>query len=145
MHDNNVPYGTPGTQAMAANAKPGIVDTATQMNDALVKMTGLLLALEKRLAMLEKASMLRVTISSAQARAVQKAVVDRAKSLCDDNELAYEQFGAYVRGAIWRAFRAEYAVPTAYDLPEVQYASALETVRCWHSFAFMRKLRRAVR
>ena len=139
---------TPSVTREIAHANPVIqsVDLpqiASQLDGTLAQFAGLVAVFEKRLAALEKTTQLRVTVNSRQARAIQRAVSERAKTLCADHNIEYLTFGTRIRDTIWRAFRSEYAVPTAYDLPESQYASALETVKSWNSFAYMRRLRRA--
>lgn len=134
-----------GAQGQAAQlgitAAP--LQLSMQLQEAVQQMAGLIIVLERRTQALEKILGQRVTVSSIQARTLQRAVADRAKQLCETDDMEYTSLGRKIRAAIWRDFRWEYAVPSAYDLPLFAFEGALEMVHEWYSFALMRRLRKS--
>lgn len=101
----------------------------------------LLVALEERNRNLQRLIETRLTVTSAQAMALQKAVAKRARVLCAMNDLEYSTCGGKVRAAIYRALKQEYTVSAYGDIPAALYASALDIVNEWTSFELIRKLK----
>lgn len=83
----------------------------------------------------------KVTISSAQARAIQEAVKARSREICEAKGFPYEQCGRALREALWREFHGEFTIGSRYDLPAFKFQSAIDFVQNWNSLSAVRRIR----
>ena len=83
----------------------------------------------------------RLTVTTAQERALTRAVAARAKALCDENGLEYAHVGRAFRDAIYKDIRNSFAVPAVGDVPAVGMDTARTLIAQWSSFRLARKLR----
>jgi ORF6C domain. len=83
----------------------------------------------------------KVTVTAAQARAIQEAVKTRASGICEAKTLSYAECGKALRDAIWREMYAEFTIGSRYDLPAFQFQAAIDFVKSWNSLSLLRKLR----
>ena len=90
---------------------------------------------------LEKLTEQRVTISSKQAKALQKRVQARSAALCDKHGFLYADDGETFRRAIWRDLKGQYGIDDIHDLPAVYFDIAAQYIDSWQSFSLVRKLR----
>ena len=98
-------------------------------------------AMEQRIKKLEKLTEQRVTISSKQAKALQKRVQARSMALCEKHGFSYSDGGETFRRAIWRGLKAQYAVDDVHDLPAAYFDLAAQYIDGWSSYSIVRKLR----
>lgn len=82
-----------------------------------------------------------MTISTAQAKAIQDAVKGHSEAICSAKGLSYERSGKALRAAIYRDFCKEFAVASRHDLPANKFRSAVEFVEEWSSLSLVRRLR----
>lgn len=83
----------------------------------------------------------RLTITGAQARGLQAAIVSRARALCERNRVSYADKGDKVRAAIRGAVKAEFDVYDLCDIPAARYEAARELIVDWSSFELFKRLR----
>lgn len=91
----------------------------------------------------------KVTISTAQAKAIQDAVKGRSEAICDAKGLSYERSGKALRAAIYRDFCKEFAVASRHRSPprtnSVRRSSSSKNGRvCRLSVVSERKRRKAM-
>lgn len=112
-----------------------------QLGLFLQQFGGYMAAMEQRIKKLEKLTEQRVTISSKQAKALQKRVQARSMALCEKHGFSYSDGGEAFRRAIWRGLKAQYAVDDVHDLPAVYFDLAAQYIDGWTSYSIVRKLR----
>lgn len=101
----------------------------------------LLVAMEESNRSLKKLIETRLTVTSAQAMNLQKAVGKRARVFCAMHDLDYAACGARVRAAIYRELKEGYTVTAYGDIPAVSYGSAMALVNDWTDFGLIQKLK----
>ena len=97
--------------------------------------------MEQRIKKLEKLTEQRVTISSKQAKALQKRVQSRSADLCMKYKFTYSEDGETFRRAIWRDLKGQYAIDDIHDLPAAYFDLAAAFINNWTSFQTVRKIR----
>ena len=112
-----------------------------QMSLFLQQLGGYMAMMEQRIKKLEKLTEQRITISSKQAKALQKRVQARSAGLCDKHGFSYADDGETFRRAIWRDLKAQYAVDDIHDLPAVYFDLAAAFVDGWTSYSTVRRIR----
>ncbi len=112
-----------------------------QMGLFLQQFGGYMVAMEQRMKKLEKLTEQKVTISSKQAKALQKRVQARSVALCEKYGLLYADDGETFRRAIWRDLKGQYAIDDVHDLPAVYFDIAAQYIDSWASYSIVRKLR----
>lgn len=123
--------------AVLADARSSNAD----LRQCVSQLASLLVAFKAQMDAVQRDLQSKVTISAAQARAVQEAVRARAVDLCRAKGLPYAQCGRALREAIWREFCAEFAVSSRYDLPAHRFQSAISFIEDWNSLSVVRRLR----
>ena len=83
----------------------------------------------------------KITVTSIQAAAIQRAIQGRARALLEDRGLDYTRAGKTVRNAIRRDFLGTYGVLSHHDLPAHQFDDAIGFIRLWSSFKLMRSIK----
>lgn len=116
-----------------------------QLGLFLQQFGGYMAAMEQRIKKLEKLTEQKVTISSKQAKALQKRVQARSSALCEKHGFSYVNDGETFRRAIWRDLKAQYAVEDVHDLPAVYFDIAAQFVDGWTSYSIVRKVRERVK
>lgn len=115
---------------------------AQQMAVYMQQMCAVVAALDRQIKALEKLSaQQRVTINSKQAKALQKRVQSRCRSLCDKYDFPYQECGESFRRALWGELKVQYAVDDVHDLPAQYFDLACSFVDGWTSFQTVRRLR----
>lgn len=112
-----------------------------QMGLFLQQLGGYTAAMEQRIKKLEKLTEQKITISSKQAKALQKRVQARSAALCEKHGFLYKEDGTVFRRAILRDLKTQYAVEDIHDLPAVYFDFAAAYVEGWSSYATVRKIR----
>lgn len=112
-----------------------------QMSVLVGQMAQMMIAQQSAIDRLEKMLQSKVTITAAQAKAVQAAAKERAAELCDKYALPYDKAGRTFREGITKGLKVEFTVTDLHDLPQYQYDAALDYVREWSSFATVRRIR----
>ena len=112
-----------------------------QMGLFLQQFGGYMVAMEQRIKKLEKLTEQKVTISSKQAKALQKRVQARSVALCDKYGFSYADDGEAFRRALWHDLKTQYAVEDVHDLPAVYFDIAAQYIENWTSYSTVRKLR----
>lgn len=112
-----------------------------QMGLFLQQFGGYMAAMEQRIKKLEKLTEQKVTISSKQAKALQKRVQARSAALCDKYGFLYTEDGEAFRKALWRDLKAQYAIEDVHDLPAAYFDIAAQYIENWTSYSTVRKLR----
>ena len=112
-----------------------------QMGLFLQQFGGYMAAMEQRIKKLEKLTEQKVTISSKQAKALQKRVQARSMALCEKHGFSYADDGETFRRAIWRDLKGQYAIDDVHDLPVVYFDIAAQYIDGWTSYSIVRKLR----
>ena len=84
----------------------------------------------------------RLTVTSVQAKALQKAVAERARVFCSTNGIDYKAQGGKVRAAITKQVKQDFGVADFGDIPAGKYAAALEMIGEWTSFGLIRRLKK---
>lgn len=112
-----------------------------QMGLFLQQFGGYMAAMEQRIKKLEKLTEQKVTISSKQAKALQKRVQARSAALCEKYGFLYADVGETFRRAIWRDLKGQYAIDDVHDLPAVYFDIAAQYIDGWNSYSIVRKVR----
>jgi hypothetical protein len=133
-----IPAQVPEQSALAALQQ----QNAAAMQVMLAEFARMLAALDEQNRRLQKIIESRVTITTAQARMLSRAIGERAAVLCDENRLPYAACGRRLREAISRELKAGFTVAAVGDIPAVSLAAAVSFVRAWSSFKLVRELRR---
>lgn len=81
-----------------------------------------------------------VTVTGAESKAIQAAVINRAQDFCAVSHVSYRIVGRKVRTAIWHDFLNEFSISNYHDLPRRRFQAAIEFIRDWRSYAMARKL-----
>ena len=115
--------------------------SAAELRSCVTEFARLIVAFKGQMDAMQRDIQSKVTISAAQARALQEAVRGRALALCEAKGLSYTSCGKALREAIWREFYAEFAIGSRYDLPAYRFKSALQFINDWNSLAVVRRLR----
>lgn len=104
----------------------------------------LLLALDEQNRKLQKLIDQRLTITSAQAKVLRAALIDRAKAICELHHLNYSACGGKIRTEIRKQLHADFRIADLTDLPAVHFESALECINEYSSFGLIQQLKRKV-
>lgn len=119
----------------------GMETSLAKMEQIIEQAASLVILLEGRLRDAEAALNRRVTVSGREAQNLTRAVQSRARAICEDAGTDYRRAGETVRKAIYRAIREEYGIETLYDLPQMKYGEALDSIRRFKSFSLLKRLR----
>ncbi len=131
------------TQAADPNALAMLQQqNAVAMQTMLADFARMLAALDEQNRRLQRIIESRVTITTAQARMLTRAIGERAAALCTENHLPYTACGRRLREAISRELKAGFTVTAVGDIPAVSLVAAMDFVRAWSSYKLMRELRR---
>lgn len=98
--------------------------------------------LDKRLDRIEKCMDRKLTVSSGKAKALTKAIRDRARAICAQYGLDYQKAGRRLRASILSAVRVQYGVEDIHDLQDAHYPLAIEFIATWSSYSLVKELRR---
>lgn len=112
-----------------------------ELQQCVTQLAQLIVAFKAQMDAVQRDLQTKVTVSAAQAKAIQEAVRGRAIGLCNAKGLSYARCGRTLREAIWREFCAEFAVSSRYDLPAHRFQSAISFIEDWNSLSVIRKLR----
>lgn len=112
-----------------------------QMGLFLQQMGGYMAAMEQRIKKLEKLTEQRITVSSKQAKALQRRVAARSAALCDKYGFSYADSGEAFRRALWRDLKGQYGIDDIHDLPAAYFDLAARYIDGWTSFQTVRKIR----
>lgn len=115
--------------------------TGARLDQCVSEFARLLVAMKVQMDSLQKDLQSKVTVTSAQARALQEAVKGRSVALCEAKGLSYADCGKPVREAIWRDLYKEFSIGSRYDLQAYKFQSAVEFLNGWNSFSTMRRIR----
>ncbi len=142
MNDNTqlAPIDEQTALDLALVVKNGAASTA-ELRQCVTEFARLIVAFKGQMDAIQRDLQSKVTVSAAQARAIQEAVKGRAAAVCEAKGLSYTVCGKALREAIWRDFYAEYAIGSRYDLPAYRFKSALQFVADWNSITVVRRLR----
>lgn len=102
---------------------------------------GYMAAMEQRIKKLEKLTEQRVTVSSKQAKALQRRVAARSAALCDKYGFSYGGSGEAFRRALWRDLKGQYGIDDIHDLPAAYFDIAAQYIDGWTSYQTVRKIR----
>lgn len=116
-------------------------NSVQQMGLFLQQLGGYMAAMEQRIKKLEKLTEQRVTVSSKQAKALQKRVQTRSNALCEKHGLSYADVGEAFRRAIWRGLKGQYGIDDVHDLPAVYFDIAAQYIEAWTSYSLVKQLR----
>ncbi|MBR1584587.1 MAG: hypothetical protein IJ662_03505 [Clostridia bacterium] len=119
----------------------GMETSLAKMEQIIEQAASLVILLEGRLRDAEAVFNQQVYISGRDAKSLTRAVQCRARAICDDAGVDYHQAGEIVRKAIYRAIRDEYGIETLYDMPQIKYFEALDSIRGFKSFTLLKRLR----
>ena len=112
-----------------------------ELRQCVTQFANLLVAMQAQMNAMQRDLQSKVTISTAQAKAIQDAVKGRSEVICSAKGLSYERSGKALRAAIYRDFCKEFAVASRHDLPANKFRSAVEFVEEWSSLSLVRRLR----
>ncbi|MBR1584744.1 MAG: ORF6C domain-containing protein [Clostridia bacterium] len=112
-----------------------------QMGMFLQQMGAVVMALDQRMKNYEKLTAQKLTVTSKQAKALQKRVQARSAALCEKYGFTYAEDGEAFRRAIWRDLKGQYGVDDVHDLPAAYFDLACQFVDGWQSFQTVRKVR----
>mgnify|MGYP004493587853 CR=1 FL=1 len=112
-----------------------------ELRQCVTQFANLLVAMQAQMNAMQRDLQSKVTISTAQAKAIQDAVKGRSTAICSAKGLSYERSGKALRAAIYRDFCKEFAVASRHDLPANKFRSAVEFVEEWSSLSLVRRLR----
>lgn len=112
-----------------------------QLTALVQRFSSVLIAMDQRMAKLERLLDRKVTIEAKQYKAIQKAIKERAKELCDKYKLDPKEAGKVIRKAITTDIMARYGVTDLHDLPDNYYDIILQEIAGFTSFALVCKLR----
>ena len=121
-----------------------MAEVSRQLAATVQQLGQALAAINIRMARLEKMMDVKVTVTSQQAKALNKAIRERAKALCDKHGLLYSRDGKLVRAAISRAVLSQYAVHDIHDVPAAYFDLALGLINNWQSFQLIRSIRESL-
>lgn len=107
----------------------------------IVEFGRMLVVMEGQNRQLQKLIESRVTVTTAQARALAKQVAARAMELCEGNHLDYAAYGRRFRAAITKELKHSFVVTAIGDLPAVALNLATVFVAEWSSYQLARELR----
>ena len=112
-----------------------------ELRQCVTQFANLLVAMQAQMNAMQRDLQSKVTISTAQAKAIQDAVKGHSEAICSAKGLSYERSGKALRAAIYRDFCKEFAVASRHDLPANKFRSAVEFVEEWSSLSLVRRLR----
>lgn len=112
-----------------------------ELRQCVTQFANLLVAMQAQMNAMQRDLQSKVTISTAQAKAIQDAVKGRSEAICSAKGLSYKRSGKALRAAIYRDFCKEFAVASRHDLPANKFRSAVEFVEEWSSLSLVRRLR----
>ena len=115
--------------------------TGVKLDQCVSEFARLLVAMKMQMDSIQKDLQSKVTVSSAQARALQEAVRARSIHMCEQKGFDYAACGRAVREAVWRDLYREYSIGSRYDLQAFKFQSALDFINEWNSFSTMRRIR----
>lgn len=115
--------------------------TGGELRQLVGQFAQLLVALDGEIKELQKDLKGKVTVSSAEVRAMQEAVKARISGLCEAKSLEYTVYGKALREALWRELYAEFTIGNRYDLPSYKFRLAIDFIQSWNSLSLIRKLR----
>lgn len=81
-----------------------------ELRQCVTQFANLLVAMQAQMNAMQRDLQSKVTISTAQAKAIQDAVKGRSEAICSAKGLSYERSGKALRAAIYRDFCKEFAV-----------------------------------
>ena len=113
-----------------------LIRQGQQQND---QMAQLLLQLAQKVKAMDEILRMHVTITAAQARALERLAWRRVMEICDGAGVDYARGGRTLRDALWRDMRREFVIASHHDLPAHKYDSAVEFVGEWMSFLALRR------
>ncbi|MBR2664279.1 MAG: hypothetical protein IKE25_11235, partial [Clostridia bacterium] len=106
-----------------------MAEVSRQLAATVQQLGQALAAINSRMARFEKMMDVKVTVTSMQAKTLNKAIRERAKVLCEKHDLLYSRDGKLVRAAISRAVLSQYAVHDIHDVPASYYDLALGLIK----------------
>lgn len=112
-----------------------------QLTTLVQRFSSVLLAMDQRMAKLERLLDRKVTIEAKQYKAIQKAVKERAKELCDKYKLDQKEAGKVIRKAITSEVLTRYGIQDLHDLPDNYFDIVLQEIAGFTSYALVCKLR----
>ena len=112
-----------------------------QLTTLVKQFSAVLMAMDQRMAKLEKLLDRKVTIEAKQYKAIQKAVKERSRELCEKYKLDPKEAGKVFRKTITAEVMNRYGVQDLHDLPDIYYDIVLQEIAGFTSFALVCKLR----
>lgn len=112
-----------------------------QLTQLVQRFSSVLLAMDQRMAKLEKLLDRKVTIEAKQYKSLQKAIKERASELCEKYKLDPKEAGKVIRKSITKELMTRYGVQDLHDLPDNYYDICLQEIAGYSSYALVCKLR----
>lgn len=114
-----------------------------RMGDVLATMAAMLQATTESMEQLRRQVRLLEKVTPAQASALNRVIRERAVEICAIYMVRDGEKPA--ASAIRKAFRLQFGVKTAKELPRCDYEIAMEAIQSWDDYAAMKKIREKVR
>ena len=113
----------------------------TQLTTLIKQFSAAVMAMDRRMEKLERMLDRKVTIEAKQYKAIQKAIKERGRELCDKYRLDQKEAGKAIRKAIASDIQTRYGVTDLHDLPDNYYDIVLQEIAGYTSYALICKLR----
>jgi hypothetical protein len=128
---------------MMLAAQQAAAEELRVMREMLATMAGMLQATNQSMAELQRQVRLLEKVTPAQASALNRAIRERGVEICAIYMArGGEQLAAT---AIRRAFRQQFGVKSAKELPRCDYENAMEVIQNWDDYQAMKKIRERVK
>lgn len=112
-----------------------------QLTTLVRQFSTIVMAMDQRMAKLERLLDRRVTIESKQYKAIQKAIKERGKAICDKYHLDAKEAGKIIRKEITGYIISRYGVTDLHDLQDNYYDIVLTEINNWTSYALVCRIR----
>ena len=122
-----------------------VAEEMQQMREALQTMAGLLRTTNETMMQLQRQVRLLEKVTPAQARAINRAIRDRATELCAIYLLRGDGCEKSVAAAIRKAVKLRFGAATAKELPRCEYEVAMAQIQGWDDYGIMKGIREKVR
>lgn len=116
-------------------------DQITQLTALVRQFSTVVMAMDRRMEKLERLLDRKVTIEVKQYKAIQKAIKERGKELCEKYRLDLKEAGKTIRKAITVDLQTRYGVTDLHDLPDNYFDIVLQEIAGFTSYALICKLR----
>lgn len=116
-------------------------NTLAQVADAMRGMMEMMRATNERMSALESQVRLLTKVTPAQVSAINAAMRERAKELCELYRMTGSEKG--VTNAIRKELKLLSGVSSVKELPRCEYQLMLERVRAWEDYKVLKKIKSA--